>query len=166
MIREEYKPEEYFSNITTEEHSDVSVGTPIRALEKNLRTEEQIDLTESVKDSGWNKLEQLITSRELVVPQNKRCPLCYKLRLEKTAKKAKELNFDYFSTTLLIYPYQNRLKIKKIGNNLKKVYNVMSYFKDFFKDFTSYFYESKIISRKRNIYPQKYCGCIFSKLRL
>jgi predicted adenine nucleotide alpha hydrolase (AANH) superfamily ATPase len=41
-------------------------------------------------------------------PENgARCPICYELRLEKTALKAKENNYDYFGTTLTVSPYKN-----------------------------------------------------------
>lgn len=34
----------------------------------------------------------------------KRCFKCYELRLRKTAELAKQLGFDYFTTTLTISP--------------------------------------------------------------
>ena len=42
-----------------------------------------------------------------------RCFRCYRLRLLKTAQKAKELGFDYFTTSLSISPYKNAQKLKK-----------------------------------------------------
>ena len=33
-----------------------------------------------------------------------RCFICYRMRLEKTAQLAKQMNFDYFTTTLTISP--------------------------------------------------------------
>ena len=36
-----------------------------------------------------------------------RCPYCYQVRLEETARFAAENGFDSFSTTLLISPYQD-----------------------------------------------------------
>ena len=36
-----------------------------------------------------------------------RCPICFKLRLQKTAQKAKTLGFDIFGTTLTVSPHKN-----------------------------------------------------------
>ena len=59
-------------------------------------------------------LEQFLT---LVAPNpTERCRHCYQMRLAKTALKAKELNFQIFSTTLLISPYQNRELLLEIGH--------------------------------------------------
>ena len=44
-----------------------------------------------------------------------RCTLCFMLRLTKTAKLAKENNFDYFGTTLTVSPHKNSELINKIG---------------------------------------------------
>lgn len=40
---------------------------------------------------------------------------CYKVRLEETAKYAKENGYDAITTTLLVSPYQNHGLIKELG---------------------------------------------------
>ena len=45
----------------------------------------------------------------------KRCEKCFYLRLEKTAQKAKELDYNYFATTLTVSPLKNAELINKIG---------------------------------------------------
>ena len=47
------------------------------------------------------------------------CYACYKLRLEETAKYAKENNYDYFCTTLSISPYKNSKWINEICKDLE-----------------------------------------------
>ena len=47
-----------------------------------------------------------------------RCKICYYLRLEETCKKAKELGYDYFSTTLSISPHKNATWLNEIGEEL------------------------------------------------
>lgn len=88
-----------------------------------------------------------------------RCEYCYRTRLEETVKYAKENNFDAFSTSLLISPYQKHDKIKEIGYELEKKYNI----KFLYKDFRSNFREGQKKARENGIYMQKYCGCIFSE---
>ena len=55
--------------------------------------------------------------------RGRRCYKCYELRLDETAKVAKELDFDYFTTTLSLSPHKNSNWINEIGENLDKKYN-------------------------------------------
>lgn len=87
-----------------------------------------------------------------------RCDFCYTLRIEQLAKTAKEKGFDAFTTTLLVSPWQNQEKIRCIGQEMEKKYNV-----DFlYQDFRPFYREGKNKAYHRGYYMQKYCGCIFS----
>lgn len=90
-----------------------------------------------------------------------RCFKCYHLRLVRTAEVARELNFDYFSTTLTISPYKNVEKINEIGRELSSKFGVKYLFSDFKKN--NGYKRSIELSRKYNLYRQNYCGCEFSK---
>lgn len=84
---------------------------------------------------------------------------CYQVRLEQTAKYAKEHGYDTFTTTLLVSPYQNHEVIKQIGETLAKTYGI-----DFlYRDFRIGFKEGQKKAREIGLYMQKYCGCIFSE---
>ena len=91
-----------------------------------------------------------------------RCYKCYKLRLEATAKKAKELNYDYFSSVLSISPLKNSQWINEIGIELEAKYNIKFLKADFKKK--SRYLKSVNLSKENNLYRQDYCGCIYSKL--
>ena len=54
--------------------------------------------------------------------ENRCVKYCYRVRLEQTAKYAKENGYDTFSTTLLISPYQNHGALKKIGEEMAEKY--------------------------------------------
>ncbi|GHV90218.1 hypothetical protein AGMMS50268_07210 [Spirochaetia bacterium] len=88
-----------------------------------------------------------------------RCAYCYRLRLEKTAARAAEEGYDYFSTTLLISPYQNHDIIRQIGEELGQNYGV----KFLYRDFRPLFRAGQARARELGLYMQKYCGCIFSE---
>lgn len=88
-----------------------------------------------------------------------RCETCYRLRLEATAKTAKEHGFDEISTTLLISPYQNHELLQKVGNEAAEKYGVKFHYTDFRPGFRG----SHELARKYELYRQKYCGCIFSE---
>lgn len=91
----------------------------------------------------------------------KRCYLCYRMRLEKTAQLAKKKGFDYFTTTLSISPYKRSDWIFEIGESLEKKYGV-KFLKANFKKRNG-FKSSVILSRYYKMYRQNYCGCIFSR---
>ena len=92
-----------------------------------------------------------------------RCHICYRLRLEKTAKLAKENNFDYFATTLTVSPYKNAKVINEIGLNLQNKYNIKYLLSDFKKE--DGYKRSIELSKRYELYRQDYCGCLFSKER-
>ena len=84
---------------------------------------------------------------------------CYRVRLEETAKYAKENGFDAFTTTLFVSPYQKHEKIKEIGEEISKKYNI----EFLYRDFRPGFREGQNEARNLGLYMQKYCGCIFSE---
>jgi predicted adenine nucleotide alpha hydrolase (AANH) superfamily ATPase len=90
-----------------------------------------------------------------------RCPVCFKLRLEKTVREAKKLNYDYFATTLTVSPYKNSNQINEIGLNLEKEYQIKYLVSDFKKE--NGYLKSIELSKQYNLYRQNYCGCKFSK---
>ena len=90
-----------------------------------------------------------------------RCFKCYRLRLEKTCKVAKELGYDYFATTLTLSPYKNAIKINEIGQDLQDKYNIKYLYSDFKKE--DGYKRSIELSKEYNFYRQDYCGCVYSK---
>ena len=91
---------------------------------------------------------------------NGRCSACWSLRLEATAKTAKEKGFSHFSTTLLVSPYQDQELLKKIGSDIANAEGIEFYY----EDFRTGFKKAHDIARAQNIYCQKYCGCIYSEI--
>lgn len=91
--------------------------------------------------------------------ENRCVEYCYPIRLQQTAKYAKEHGYDAFSTTLLISPYQNHEAIKQIGETLAKQYKIEFLYHDFREGFR----QGQQKARELGLYMQKYCGCIFSE---
>lgn len=91
----------------------------------------------------------------------KRCQKCFELRLRKTAIKASELDFDYFTTTLTISPLKNAQLINEIGMHIADEFNVVWLPSDFKKN--EGYKRSIQLSKDYNLYRQNYCGCVFSK---
>lgn len=89
-----------------------------------------------------------------------RCALCFKLRLDETAKKAKELGFDIFGTTLTVSPHKNAELINSIGLGIEKEIGVKFLVSNFKKQ--DGYKRSIELSKENNIYRQNYCGCEFA----
>ena len=90
-----------------------------------------------------------------------RCPVCFRVRLDYTARKAKELNFEYFGTTLTVSPHKNSKQINILGGIIGDKYNVKYLFSDFKKK--DGYKKSVELAKKYNLYRQDYCGCLYGK---
>ena len=108
----------------------------------NERFEEEIKGLENEKEGGA------------------RCFKCYRLRLSKSAKYARDNNFDYFTTTLTISPYKNANKLNEIGSELEEEYGIKYLYSDFKKK--NGYKRSIELSHEYNLYRQDYCGCVYS----
>ncbi len=97
--------------------------------------------------------------REVVYRENKRCYLCYNMRLSETARMARVGKFDAFTTTLLISPYQAHNQIIELANVAADRENVKFYY----HDFRELFKRSIALSEEYDLYRQQYCGCIYSE---
>ena len=93
--------------------------------------------------------------------RGKRCYLCYKLRLGKTAILAKENGFDFFASSLSVSPYKVSRWLNEIGFSLSEKYGVSYLCSDFKKEHG--YLKSIEFSKKYNLYRQNYCGCEYSK---
>lgn len=87
-----------------------------------------------------------------------RCVICWSLRLQKTAKHARENAIPFFSTTLLVSPYQDHRLLKQLGGKIAKETGVDFYYEDFRVGFRQAYKEA----RTKGLYLQKYCGCKYS----
>ncbi len=98
--------------------------------------------------------------KNVVNDLNNRCKnYCYYVRLEQTAKYAKENGYTAFSTTLLVSPYQNHDALVEVAKMMAKKYDI----EFLYRDFRVGFREGQAKARELGLYMQKYCGCIFSE---
>ena len=145
----------------------------ISPLEEYLkRKEEQKRLIREMKclfpvsiidcDYDNSLYEEKIKGLENEPERGGRCSVCFRLRLEKTALKAKKLGFDYFGTTLTVSPYKNANLLNEIGKELENTYQVSFLVSDFKKK--NGYKRSIELSKEYHLYRQNYCGCKYSKL--
>lgn len=103
------------------------------------------------------KLDEFL--RNAAFRENQRCMMCYSDRLERAASVAKKGQFDAFTTTLLVSPFQKHDMIKRIGEEAGKKYGVPFLYQDFREGFK----EGVEKSKQLELYRQPYCGCIYSE---
>ncbi|OIQ00437.1 hypothetical protein AUK40_00215 [Candidatus Wirthbacteria bacterium CG2_30_54_11] len=90
-----------------------------------------------------------------------RCPVCYRLRLEATAREASARGITHFATTLTISPQKNADTINAIGVEVGQRYGVTYLASNFKKQ--NGFGRSVELSREHGLYRQDYCGCMYSQ---
>ena len=117
----------------------------------------------NILDCNYNSDEffAAVKGLEHCAEGGERCFACYRLRLENTAQKAKDLNFDFFASTLSISPLKNAQKLNEIGELLAQQYGVRWLPNDFKK--REGYKRSITLSQQFSLYRQNYCGCVFSK---
>ena len=60
-----------------------------------------------------------------------RCRVCYRIRMEKTAKACREAGLRTFATTLSVSPYQDHALIREAGENAAREYGLVFLYRDF-----------------------------------
>ena len=148
----------YNPNISIKEEFEKRLKEQVRLINE-MDTVNKIDIIEGKYEN--DKYEETIKGLENEKEGGNRCFKCYRLRMEETAKLAKKLNYDYFTTTLSISPYKNAAKLNEIGEDLEKEYNIKYLYAEFKKK--NGYKRSIELSKIYKLYRQNYCGCIYSK---
>ncbi|MGN1001363.1 MAG: epoxyqueuosine reductase QueH [Oscillospiraceae bacterium] len=92
-----------------------------------------------------------------------RCTVCFRLRLEETARRASEGGFPYYCTTLTVSPHKDAERINRLGREIGERWGVRWLPSDFKK--RGGYQRSLELSRDYELYRQDYCGCLYSKNR-
>ena len=134
-----------------------------KRLFEQQRLVNEMGISAKVIDIGYQseKFYEAVKGLEELPEGDRRCEKCFILRLEETAKMAKEGGFDYFTTTLSISPLKDEQLLNKIGRELSDKYGVKYLYSDFKKK--NGYKRSIELSAQYNLYRQDYCGCVFSR---
>lgn len=87
-----------------------------------------------------------------------RCRECWKNRIMHAASYAARAKISAFTTTLLYSRHQDHEMIRVLCKQAADTYNIEFRYEDFRKGWK----EGISLSRKLNLYRQRYCGCLFS----
>ena len=124
-----------------------------------LPTPSAVDILEC--DYDGEKYDAAVKGLEAEPEGGARCTVCFRLRLEETAKRASELGYDWFCTTLTLSPHKDAERLNQIGRTLGERYGVAFLPSDFKK--REGYKRSIQLSKEYDLYRQDYCGCLYSK---
>jgi len=102
-----------------------------------------------------------VTGHELEPEGGPRCLICYRLRLDNTARHAAGAGLPWFASTLSISPHKNAQAINTIGQEIAASLGLNFHAADFKKK--DGFKSSLQLSKQHGLYRQTYCGCRFSE---
>lgn len=144
----------YNPNIRPEAEYEKRLAALKELLEK-MPTASPVRLSEP----GWRGEEFMSAVRGLEnEPEGgARCAVCFRLRLEETARLAAAEGYDFFGTTLTVSPHKDAQLLNAIGSALERAYGVRWLPSDFKK--RDGYLRSIRLSKEYGIYRQEYCGC-------
>ena len=147
----------YNPNISPKEEYALRIEE-IKHFVQEFKSENEITLIEGKYEP--ERFFQVVKGLEQEPEGGKRCEQCFKLRLSEAAKLAKELNADYYTTTLSISPLKNAELLNKIGKEEGDAIGVTHLPSDFKKK--GGYARSIELSKEYNLYRQNFCGCVYS----
>ncbi len=150
MDREEYlRRREALLKFIDAFNADNEGRTRVEYLEGEYDPERFIRLAEPMKDEPEG---------------GKRCDMCFAMRLSDTAKMAKELGYDYFTTTMSVSPHKDYKTIAELGFSLEENTGVKYLDIDFKK--RNGFGRSVEMSKMYGLYRQNFCGCEYARAQM
>lgn len=149
----------YFNPNISPENEYIKRIEEVRRLIKEMPCCKDVKFIEGryEKDEFFDCVKGLESERE----GGARCIKCFVLRLEETARLAKEIDTDYFCTTLSISPLKNADNLNTVGEKMAEKYGVKWLPSDFKKK--DGYKRSIELSEQYSLFRQDYCGCVFSK---
>lgn len=93
--------------------------------------------------------------------RGRRCAVCFRFRLEKAFRHAREHGFDAVASTLSISPYKATAQINEQGLALAREYGIEFLAENFKK--RDGWRAAREQAAALGVRHQEYCGCVFSK---
>ena len=137
-----------------------------RRAEEQLRLVREMPLAEDIRaEIGAYDPERFyaaVRGHESDPEGGARCGICFELRLRETAKYARDIGADYFTTTLSISPLKDASRLNTLGSAIAAEYGLKYLHSDFKKK--DGYRRSCALSKEYDLYRQDFCGCVYSKL--
>jgi predicted adenine nucleotide alpha hydrolase (AANH) superfamily ATPase len=132
---------------------------PYREFMKRLEAVEQLAVREDLHVDYHREYGLREYLRQVVFNEERRCGLCYDMRLQEAVRQAKNIRADAFTSTLLYSRYQDHEMIRQKAELLAEQHNIPFYYHDFREGWQ----QGIDMSREMGLYRQSYCGCIYSE---
>ena len=137
-----------------------------RRAEEQLRLVREMPLAEDIRaEIGAYNPERFyaaVRGHESDPEGGARCGICFELRLRETAKYARDIGAEYFTTTLSISPLKDASRLNTLGSAIAAEYGLKYLHSDFKKK--DGYRRSCALSKEYDLYRQDFCGCVYSKL--
>ncbi len=156
LLKDDYEVTGFFYNpnihpkdeydLRLEETRDVVQTLGINFIEGEYDSDRWFKITEKFKDEP---------------EKGRRCDICYALRLQKTAEKASELDFEIFTTVMSLSPWKKAEVLNRQGQMFAQRNNLKFLAANFKKK--EGFKKSVEMSKSHGLYRQDYCGCEYSR---
>jgi predicted adenine nucleotide alpha hydrolase (AANH) superfamily ATPase len=156
LLKEVYEVYAYFYNPNI--HPQKEYELRLEETRKVTQILDAVLIEGNYDDNLWFKITQKFKHEP---EKERRCDVCYALRLEQTARKASELGFDSFATVMSLSPWKKAKVLNRLGNMLAKKHRINFLVADFKKK--DGFKKSIEMSKRHKLYRQNYCGCIYSQ---
>lgn len=147
----------YNPNIAPEEEYRHRVAE-IKRFVAEFKTKHPVTLVEG--DYDPKRFYEIARGLEQEPEGGKRCRKCFELRLAESAKLAKELGADYFTTTLTISPMKNAQVLNEVVEEQCDIFGIRRLPSDFKKK--GGYKRSIQLSAEYHLYRQNFCGCVYS----
>lgn len=153
----------YNPNIMRKEEYEKRVAEQQRLISELNEKEEtryKISFVEGSHDP--KEFVQAVKGLEHEPEGGARCRVCYKMRLDETARLAADGGYDFFCTTLSISPLKHADWLNELGEIAATEKAVRWLVSDFKKK--GGYKRSIELSKEHNLYRQNFCGCEYSRI--
>ena len=148
----------YNPNITEKSEYDHRLSELVRLAREMLLPRKVV-----VEPGPWDpdRFFEMAKDLEDAPERGARCVKCYTMRLDETARVAREMKADFFATTLTLSPLKEARVINSIGSKLTQEGSATYLETDFKKN--GGYQKSIELSKEYGLYRQNYCGCVYSR---
>ena len=147
----------YNPNLFPQEEFERRLSTQRELIEKMGLTDRVCVLTEPWRsEEYYTRVKGLEDEPE----GGRRCTECFRLRLEETAKLARDRGFDFFCTTLTLSRYKDAVRINALGEEIAAQIGAVWLPSDFKKQGREV--RAAQLAKQYGLYQQRYCGCEYS----
>jgi len=111
---------------------------------------------EIVREDPYGLVEFI---RAVVGHEESRCPICYRMRMDRVAELAAQLGYDAFTSSMLVSTHQDHDAIRAAGEDAGRERGV----RFLYSDYRPLVMDGVRASKEMGHYRQQYCGCIYSE---